>query len=376
MKNINFAAVVAWDNLYRAYGQAKKGQSNKEPIKEFELGLLTRLTTLSQRLKNHTYRVSPYHIFTITEPKERLIMALPFADRVVQHALCQVILPRMEKHFIDANAANRVKKGTHYAIRMFTQQLTACHRQSSEFWCLKCDIKGFFYNIDHERIKEKLRKLFGYDEELMWLMETIIDSSPEFIDKETGEVKPKGKGLPIGNLTSQFFAILYLSDMDHFIKEQLRVKYYVRYMDDFSLLHHDKEFLQDCRQRIGEFLSEKEKLELNNKTQIFSIRQGVNFLGWHFHVKEDTGKIVRLIRKDSKKRRRRKNKRLVKRYHEAKDPEKKEKLLKTLDQSMASWLGHARHGHTWRLQKRVREEIKAGVANTKIGGCKPNKKVV
>jgi hypothetical protein len=360
---ISFEQVIDFENLYRAYQQAKKGQANKRTVWRFEQGLFVNLETLRKRLTNKTYRVGKYHIFRVMEPKERVIMALPFVDRIVQHALCLVIMPRLEEHFVSANCANRVKKGTHFAIKMFTKQLADCHRElttkklatNENLWCLKCDIKGFFYNIDRERMKEKLERVLGFDQEIMWLIRTIIDSSPDIVDKEL-EISREGKGLPIGNLTSQFFAIFYLSALDHFIKEKLRIKHYVRYMDDFVLLHQDKKYLQKCLAEIKEFLT-LERLELNRKTEIFAMKQGVDFLGWHFYLREDTGKVIRLLRKDSKERRRRKNRKFIKNYQKEKSPKARAEMLRHFRQSFASWLGHISHGHTYFLQKKIEEEV-------------------
>ena len=299
-------------------------------------------------LRDGTYRVGDYRIFTITEPKTRLIMALPLRDRVVQHALCLHLRPLLEAHFVSANAANRTGKGTHYAIRLLTAQLVHATKRYPQLYCLKCDISGFFYNIDRAILKQKLLRL-PVDSDTRWLMDIIIDSTPDVNDKE-------GKGLPIGNLTSQFWAIYYLSDLDHFIKEALGIKYYVRYMDDWTLLHPDKYYLLYCRQAIADFLAADCALELNRKTQIFSVRQGIDFLGWHFYLAA-TGKVVKVLRRESKIKRRRQNKLWRQAFAGASSATQRQAVISQGRQSLVSWLGHARYGHTYRLRQRLSREL-------------------
>ncbi|MCL2110619.1 RNA-directed DNA polymerase [Microgenomates group bacterium] len=351
----SFADLTSIEALYEAFLLAKKGKSGKGAVIKLKNNLWANLGYLAEMLQTKRYRLRKenYEIFMVTEPKERVIMSLPFKDHLVQHALCFYLRPRLERHFVTANCANRNYKGTHYGIRLFRQHLAEGTRRYEQLYCLKMDIKGFFYNIDREILKSKLRRMID-DKDVWWLAEMILDATPDLVDPDTG-LEKKGKGLAIGNLMSQFCAIFYLSDLDHFIKEQLQIRYYVRYMDDLVLVHPDKEYLRYCLMAIRDFV-EAEKLELNNKTQIFRMSQGVDFLGWHFYI-GGQGKIYQLLRKDSKVRRRRKNKEMMKAYARANTDREREEIAKQTKQSYASWLGHAKHGNTYRLRQKMSKEL-------------------
>jgi len=345
---LRFEQIISMDNLYQAWRLARKGKTEQAAAIRYELNLWQHLGQVAAQLRNRTYRVGQYRIFTITEPKTRLIMALPLRDRVVQHALCLPMRPLLEEHFVSANAANRNDKGTHYAVRLLTAQMVHANRRYHQLYCLKCDISGFFYNIDRAILKQKLLRL-PMDEGAKWLIDTIIDSTPDVNGKS-------GKGMPIGNLTSQFWAIYYLSDLDHFIKETLGIKYYVRYMDDWTLLHPDKYYLRYCRQAIADFLAVDCALELNRKTQIFNVRQGIDFLGWHFYLGA-TGKVIKIMRRESKIKRRRQNKRWRRAYAGACTYDQRQAVFTEGRQSLVSWLGHARFGHTYRLRQKLSREL-------------------
>lgn len=247
-------------------------------------------------------------------------MSLPYRDRVVQHSLCD-------------NCASRPGKGTHYGLfRLATFMREFYHQRGTEGYILKADISKYFYSIRHDKLKEMLYPRIA-DEGVKWLLDMIIDSTP-------GNV-----GLPIGNMTSQWFAIYYLNGMDRLIKEQLKIRWYVRYMDDFLLIHESKDYLRECLANIREHLSGL-GLQLNNKTQIFPIRNGVDFLGFHSYLTE-TGKVVRKIRDSSKKRMKRKIRAFKRKF--ASD----EMSFDDIKRSLQSWLAHAEHGHTYRLRQRI-----------------------
>lgn len=339
MKREGFLYPKVYDfaNLYQAYLDSRKGKRNKKEVIIFEMNLGRNLIELKKELLEKTYRPSEYNIFSIKEPKERIIMAPSFKDRILHHSLCDnVLLPLFERHYIKFNFANRHGKGTHAALNELSKQMQKLYfsskRDIEKGYVLKCDISKFFYSINHKVLKQKLERIIK-DPDLLWLLHLIIDST-------NGEV-----GIPIGNLTSQHFANFFLSDMDHVIKEKLKIKHYIRYMDDFTLIHEDKRHLVYCKDFLGEYLT-KIGLRLNSKTQIFPIKNGVDFLGFHTYI-TDSGKIVRKLRRSSKKKMKRKLKYFQREYKLGRIE------LKKIHASIASWLGHAKHGNTYNLRKRI-----------------------
>jgi hypothetical protein len=208
------------------------------------------------------------------------------------------------------------------------------HRHGTEGYILKADISKYFYRIHHDRLKEMLYPYIA-DRKLLNLLDVIIDSTASNV------------GIPIGNMTSQWFAIFYLNRMDRMIKEKLNIRWYSRYMDDFVLIHHDKEYLQLCLERIREHLAWL-GLELNNKTQIFPVRNGVDYLGFHSYLTE-SGKVVRKIRAESKKRVKRKIRKFKLKYTQ------RQMAFADIRNSLQSWFAHAEHGHTYRLRMKLIE---------------------
>lgn len=328
-----FEKVYDFRNLHKAFMASCRGKRNNKSVIRFELNLGSNLHCLKKSLESKTYRPLPYRIFKIYEPKERIIRAPHFRDRVVHHSLCDNVLEQVfERHFVPVTFACRKYKGTHAALECLQVQMQRIWRENKNSYILKCDIRKYFDNIRHDVLKRKIRRLIK-DQNLLWLIDLIIDSTP-------GNV-----GIPIGNLTSQWFANYYLSDMDHVIKEQLRIKHYLRYMDDFTLIHQDKSYLIDCRHFLEDYLK-KIGLEFNSKTQIFPMRNGADFLGFHTYITE-TGKVVRKLRRDSKRRIKRKLKYFQREYQNGNmDYER-------IRACVASWIGHAAHGNTYNLRKKI-----------------------
>lgn len=256
-----YEKICSFENIYSAYLKARKCKRYRPGVLDFTENLEHNLLSIWHDLRDKTYAIGPYKTFIIFEPKEREIFALEFRDRVVQHALIAVIDPVISSTFIHDTYACRTNKGTHAGLRRLHQLITNC---SGENYFLKADISKYFPSIDKEILKEKIRRKIKCADTL-WLIDQIIDSS--------------SAGLPIGNLTSQLFANFYLSDLDHFIKEQLLEKRYLRYMDDFVIIGSDLEKLKQDRAAIqGEL--EKIGLYLNSKTAIAKIKQGIDFLGY------------------------------------------------------------------------------------------------
>lgn len=285
--------IFTFENLYDAYKHCRLGKQHKGEVIRFEANLAVNLNLLRKELITKSYQFGKYKVFSIYEPKERLIEALPFKDRVVIRCFCDVCLkPKIESKLIYDNCACRKGKGTTFAIDRLHQFLrkTYFQEKNNQFYFLKCDIRKYFPSIDHDRLITLLEELqFSKDE--MWMNEKLIREQPDH----------SSVGLPLGNQSSQWFALLYLNKVDHFIKEQLRIKYYVRYMDDMILIHHDKAYLTKCKKEIQIMCKECLYLELNDKTQIGLVKNGIDFLGYR-HVVNKKGKIIVKLRSSSKQR--------------------------------------------------------------------------
>jgi len=331
--------MCSFQNLYKAHMAGRLGKRNKTDVIRFEMNLAENLCALQQEFEHKTYRPRGYKHFMVHEPKERSIFAPDYADRVVQRCLCDnIVIPRLEPRLVYDNAACRVGKGTHFSMNRLSGFIRDFYRHySTEGYFLKCDIRKYFQNINHDVLKHKLSNVF--DTEVFNLLCLIIDSY------ETTE----RTGLPLGNQTSQWFALYYLDVVDRLIKERLGIKYYVRYMDDFVLLYHDKKYLCDCLNQIRMLCRDDLKLDLNEKTQIFPVKNGVDYLGWHFYLTE-TGKVIRKLRTSNKRRLKRRLKLLQKEYRYGYID------FDAVKRSMASTDGHLIHGHTYQLRSKLYDE--------------------
>lgn len=264
---------------------------------KFELNLSRNLWELIEQMEDKMYRIGGYHKFMIYDPKEREIQALSFRDRVVQHCLCDnILVPYFEKRLIYDNAACRVGKGTHFAMGRLSFFLHNHYKShGTKGYILKYDIRHYFDSIDHDVLKERLKKI--PDRNVLGLLYHIINSYA----KEKNSITQEEKGLPMGNQTSQWFALYYLDPMDRLIKE---------------------------------------------KTQIFPISEGVDFLGFRFYL-TDTGKVIKRLRTANKKRWKRRLKKFQEEYRN------ETKTLEDIRRSIISYSGHLSHGHTYKLKKKV-----------------------
>ena len=341
MEKNAFDAMLDFQNMYRAYKRAAAGKRGNEEVVCFELDLSRNLWEIIRQMEDKTYRVGGYHRFMVYDPKERRIEALSFRDRVVQHCLCDNILkPYFEDRLIYDNAACREGKGTDFARDRLTGFLREHYRKhKAKGYILKYDIWHYFDSIDHEILKGMLSGI--PDRNVLGLLYHIIGSHKGSADSETG----RKRGLPLGNQTSQWFALYYLDPMDRLIKEKMRVKHYVRYMDDGILVHESKEYLNEVLAQMWEKAKEL-KLEFNQKTQIVPISEGADFLGFRFYL-TDTGKVIRRLRTSNKRRWKRRLKKYKEQYRAG------EKSSEEIRRSLASYNGHLSHGHTWKLRKKV-----------------------
>jgi retron-type reverse transcriptase len=328
----DYERICAHKSLYAGFKKARRGRRGKASVAKFEANLLEALHVLNFMLVEKTYTMSPYITFEVYEPKRRVVMSAAFKDKIVQQSLCVILEERLQKSFILDNYASQVGKGTHFGLDRlegFMQRFYRLH--GADGWVLKCDIGKYFYTINHDILKAKIRKLIT-DPDTLWLIDLIIDST-------------ESPGIPIGNQTSQWFAVLYLSGLDHFIKEKLGIKYYGRYMDDFYLIHEDKEYLKHCRGEIEKHI-EGLGLYLNSKTNVFPLKNGIDFIGFHLYL-TDTGKVIRKIRRKSKNNVRRK----LKKFKVLLDAEKI--TPKEVQCSYVSWRGHAQKGNTYHLVRNM-----------------------
>ena len=230
-----YSQVYSIKNLVLAWQKARKGKTQRNYVIEFEKKLGFNLKALHKELKSQTYKPKPLKTFILRDPKIRKISKSDFRDRIVHHALCNIIEPIFEKAFIYDCCANRKGKGTLFALNrfhLFKRKVT--NNLRSEAFCLKADIKHYFLEVDHQILLKIIKRKVS-EKRVIWLIERILENNVEG--------NSKGKGMPLGNLTSQFFANVYLSELDYFVKHTLRAKYYIRYVDDFVLLDQSKEKL-------------------------------------------------------------------------------------------------------------------------------------
>ena len=351
IKNI-FPMIYDFENLFNAYKAGIKCKRYRPDVMAYTDKLEENLIELQNEFIWQTYTVGRYNIFYVYEPKKRMIMSLTFKDRVAQHAIYSQLNPYFEKQFISDSYACRVGRGTHKAVNRLHDWLKQTDRKPQRFYYLKLDIAKYFYRIDHEVLMDILRKKIA-DEDLLHVLSVIIncedtnfglplgaDIGDVAFDELLGEV-----GLPIGNLTSQMFANLYLNELDQFCKHKLHLHYYIRYMDDFVILSPDKEQLRSWLAQIEQFLREELKLEFNPKTTILAAKNGIDFVGYKHRATH------RKVRKDSIKR----IKRTIKKCESGKIT--KEQLQK----SIQSWTGHAGHADSYNLRKKIETLAEAAI---------------
>ena len=340
MSNL-YEQVGTWDNLYLAWCKAARGKRGREPAAGFEYRLEDNLLKLQRELRGKGYAPGPYHSFYIHVPKRRLISAAPFRDRVVHHALCNVIEPFFERRFIADSYANRVGKGTHRALDR-CQQFARRYR-----YVLQCDVRRFFPSIDHAILEEILGRVID-DSDVMWLVGRILKSGVGVLSEEYDMVWFPGdglfavnrpRGLPIGNLTSQFWANCFLDPFDHFVKRELRCKGYLRYVDDTLLFADDKATLWVWQGALVERLARMRLTIHEGQAHPRPVTEGIPFLG--FVVYPDRRRLKR--RKGIAYRRRLRE--LLTAYGMGEIP------LERVDASVQGWVNHARYGDTWGLRQ-------------------------
>lgn len=325
-----YEKAIDYNNLKESYKRTQQGKRKyrKEAI-IFDMARERNLVNIWRELKNQTYTPGDYIEFKVYEPKERIIHAPRIRDKIVQFAAHTVLQDIYYNKFISSSYACLVKRGTHKAVQKVQHNMRYVKYKYGDGWILKMDVKKYFYSINRDILKQILRKKIK-DDKFLNLLGKIIDSSPE------GE-----KGIPLGNVTSQDFANVYLNEVDQYAKRYLGLKRYVRYMDDIIVVLKTKEEAQRAKEDITKFLNERLDLQTNSKTRIFPIAQGVNAYGFKIFT---THKLVRDTSKAAMKRRIKAMDRKV---------QNGQMTEKEVQQSVNSWLGHARHSNSYNLSKKI-----------------------
>lgn len=316
-----YDTIISLENLLLAWKEFVVGKKSRKDVQEFERNLMSNILLIHQELKNKTYKHSDYEAFNISDPKPRNIHKAKVRDRLLHHAIYRILYPFFDRTFIADSYSCRVNKGTHKAIKRFeTFAYRVSKNHTRTVWVLKCDIRKFFANIDHEILKEILH---GYieDKNVLWLLSRVINSF--------------SVGLPLGNLTSQLLVNIYMNEFDQFIKHKIKAKYYIRYADDFIIVSGDKKWLEGLISKIRDFLINRLKLTLHpDKMFIKTVASGVDFLGWVLFTNH---KVVRTVTK----------RRMFRGI----------KNKKGNRQTVESYLGLISHGNTNKLSEIVRKSL-------------------
>lgn len=324
-----------YDNLLLAFTKARKGKSGKEYVQLFEKNLPNELFKLQWELLTEIYKPAPLTTFTVRDPKTRKISASHFRDRVVHHAICNIIEPIFESRFIFDTFANRKGKGTSAILKRFD---SFKRKVGPGGFALKADIRHYFQTVDQQVLMGILARRVR-DEQLLSLIRLIL---------ENHKTEVPGRGMPLGNLTSQFFANIYLAELDNFVKHELRARFYIRYVDDFVILGQDRARLHQWKGEIEAFLEEELGISLHpDKTKIVRLRDGVPLVG--FRVFQH----YKLLKKSNLRR-------LERRVSLLKDGIATGSITpEHVRLSMAGWEGYARMGDTFTLRQEIAQELNA-----------------
>ncbi len=265
--------IISLENLYEAWREFIRGKKNKKDVMEFSLNLSENIFKLYLDLKNKTYTHGGYEEFHISDPKPRVIHKASVRDRLLHHAMYRILYPYFDKQFIYDSYSCRLGKGTYKAcnrFRYFSRKVSQNNTRTC--WVLQCDVRKFFASIDHQILLDEIKKHPSIDTDTQWLIENVVRS---FQSTE------EAKGLPLGNLTSQLLVNIYANKLDQYIKHALRMKYYIRYADDFVFLSQNKDELEIILIMIQNFLKNELGLQLHpNKVFLKTLGSGVDFLGW------------------------------------------------------------------------------------------------
>ncbi|TSC91607.1 MAG: Uncharacterized protein CEN90_405 [Parcubacteria group bacterium Licking1014_17] len=314
----NFEDIISIENILEAWKEFLRGKRHRRDVQEFQFNLMDNILELHRDLVNHTYRHGDYQAFNICDPKPRNIHKASVSDRLLHHAVYRILYPFFNRTFISDSFSCRLNKGTHKAINRFRYFARKVSRNNTRTcWVLKCDIRRFFANINHT-ILLKIISRYIPDENIIWLLKEVIGSF------SSGYF---GIGLPLGNLTSQLLVNVYMNEFDQFIKHKLKIRYYIRYCDDFVILSENKPWLEQIIQPVSEYLEQKLNLRLHpQKIFIKTLSSGIDFLGWI------TFPNHRILRTSTKRR-------ILKRIK-----------ANPRTETVNSYLGLLKHGNTFKLR--------------------------
>lgn len=344
LENI-YEELCSYENLETAFNRARRGKTLKPYVIEFEEKLKENLMQLRSELLMQSYDPQPLKTFILRDPKTRKISKSAFRDRVVHHAICNLIEPVFDKRFIHDSFANRLRKGTLNAVKRFDEfKRKVSQNNTLRCYVLKADVKSYFDTVNHQILLQILGKRIK-DEKVMWLIKKILDNH---------QGQDKNKGMPLGNLTSQFLANVYLNELDQFVKHKPRVKYYIRYVDDFAILHQSRKVLEEYKTKIDQFLIEKLDLKLHpDKSQVLKLDKGIGFLGFRvfYHHKLLVKKNMRKFEK--------KMEQLKHQYHNEKI--ERENVIEKFE----GWLAYASHADTYKYRKRMTSKFNYAFPTTR-----------
>ena len=332
-----WSSLCSFDNLFLAWQKARKRKTQKQYTIDFEKEILGNLLKLQSELETGIYTPKPLINFTIRDPKTRKISKSDFRDRIIHHALCNIIEPIFDKTFIYDTYANRLGKGSLKAVQRFEYFKNMVSKNSKRTcYVLKADIKHYFYTVDHKILLNLLKRKIA-DEKVLFLIKIILNNHVTEIED---------KGMPLGNLTSQFFANIYLSELDHYAKETMQVKYYIRYVDDFVILSSSEKQLSDYREKINEFLITKLCLKLHpEKTRIIPMHRGVGFLGLRIFENH------RLLKKSNIRKFKNKISKLCTQY------DNKEIDYDKIYDAIEGWVAYTKTANTYKLRNELLKQV-------------------
>lgn len=338
-KNV-FDQIASSENLFAAWDAFKSNKRNRRDVQAFELRLEENIFQLHRDLRAKKYTHGPYNGFYVHDPKVRHIHKAIVRDRVLHHAIFTILNQIFEPTFISNSFSCRINKGTHKGVLAVEKMVRKVSRNySRRCFVLKCDVKKFFDSVNHEVLLKILKRKI-VDSDAMWLLTKIIES---YTINQSNLLNRKG--LPIGNLTSQLFANVYMNEFDQFVKHKLKVHYYARYTDDFVILADNKKYLNDLLPKISAFLNKELRLELHpKKVSIRKHQQGIDFLGYIALP------YYRLLRAKTKRRIFRKLKERISQYKGSDINEQ------TLTQSLQSYLGTLSHANCYNLSRNIQNQ--------------------
>ena len=358
MLNISYHNVFSLQNIYKAHLKCRQSKRKKYSIVKFEFNQLNNIFALYQTMKTFCFDASSYNSFVVYEPKRREIQTLNYGSRIIQRVLCNdFLMPYFSKRVVLDNAVCQKGKGMHFALKRFEYQLKKfALKNKNNGYVLKCDIKKFFPSISHKILIDKMCTPIK-DKNLKKLVFDIIDgyhTNIEYLQKY--DILPlqsglkTGRGIPIGNQTSQIFGMFYLDELDRFVKEKLKIKIYSRYMDDFVIVCKDKQMLVEVFDKIKQKV-ESLQLTLNSSSQIFPLKNGVTYLGFRYFLNSN-GKLVKKVKQQTIRRFKKRIKLLNRAYFDG--AIEKDDIKSTL----SAYHGHFCHSNSFKIEKKLFSKIK------------------